>query len=233
MFTQGLMKCMGRVYAQGPIIAHLASLFAPILLHPLILNTFISRNEVSLHSLYDGRALFTSGRAPYHTDQSSGNGPHLQNREYGVILLRTIFKYLSWACQVLHYSKWVSLPSVTYLNSIKAKLNITFQCMFQSFLASTYSENDEFEHRAFVHADFHDFFPDILLLSNRISMILLWVWYFEDNFFVWLEVLTAVSMKMAVFWVVAPCRLVSRCYNPEDNHLHDLFETWFVLAVIT
>jgi hypothetical protein len=26
---------------------------------------------------------------------------------------------------------------------------------------------------------------------------------------VWLEVLTAVSMKMAVFWVVAPCRLVS------------------------
>jgi hypothetical protein len=60
------------------------------------------------------------------------------------------------------------------------------------------------------------------------------------------EVLTAVSMKMAVFWVVAPCSLVEvyrrfralmmeaagtsetlvyfyqtiRCYNPEDSHLH-------------
>jgi hypothetical protein len=46
------------------------------------------------------------------------------------------------------------------------------------------------------------------------------------------EVFTAVSMKMAVFWVVAPCSLVelyqrfrgpcyqtTRCYNPEDNHL--------------
>jgi hypothetical protein len=38
------------------------------------------------------------------------------------------------------------------------------------------------------------------------------------------EVLTAVSIKMAVFWVVAPCSLVfyqtTRCYNPEDSHLH-------------
>jgi hypothetical protein len=54
------------------------------------------------------------------------------------------------------------------------------------------------------------------------------------------EVFTAVSMEMAVFWVVAPCSLVelyqffqrsllppssgrfaqtTRCYNPEDNHL--------------
>jgi hypothetical protein len=54
------------------------------------------------------------------------------------------------------------------------------------------------------------------------------------------EVLTAVSMKMAVFWVVAPCSLRAialmmeaartsetllnfyqntRCYNPEDSHL--------------
>jgi hypothetical protein len=37
------------------------------------------------------------------------------------------------------------------------------------------------------------------------------------------EVLTAVSMKMAVFWVVAPCSLVeiyqtTRRYNPEDSH---------------
>jgi hypothetical protein len=56
------------------------------------------------------------------------------------------------------------------------------------------------------------------------------------------EVLTAVSMKMAVFWVVAPCSLVNfialmmeaartcetmvnfyqttRRYDPEDSHLH-------------
>jgi hypothetical protein len=44
------------------------------------------------------------------------------------------------------------------------------------------------------------------------------------------EVLTAVSMKIAVFWVVAPCSMVdvylevnfyqtTRCYNPEDSNL--------------
>jgi hypothetical protein len=38
------------------------------------------------------------------------------------------------------------------------------------------------------------------------------------------EVFMAVSMKMAVFWVVAPCSLVkvyqtTRRYNPEDSHL--------------
>jgi hypothetical protein len=39
------------------------------------------------------------------------------------------------------------------------------------------------------------------------------------------EVLTAVSMKIAVFWIVAPCSLVevnfyqtTRCYNPEDRN---------------
>jgi hypothetical protein len=32
------------------------------------------------------------------------------------------------------------------------------------------------------------------------------------------EVLTAVSMKMAVFWVVNFYQ-TTRCYNPEDSHL--------------
>jgi hypothetical protein len=47
------------------------------------------------------------------------------------------------------------------------------------------------------------------------------------------EVYTAVSTKMSVFWVIAPCSLVEvyqsfrgTCYlhyqgNPEDSHLHD------------
>jgi hypothetical protein len=68
------------------------------------------------------------------------------------------------------------------------------------------------------------------------------------NLIVGFEVLTAVSMKIAVFWVVAPCSLVevyqrfrgpialmmeaartsetlvnfyqtTRCYNPEDSNL--------------
>jgi hypothetical protein len=40
------------------------------------------------------------------------------------------------------------------------------------------------------------------------------------------EVLTAVSMKIAVFWVVAPSETLvnfyqtTRCYNPEDSNLH-------------
>jgi hypothetical protein len=29
-------------------------------------------------------------------------------------------------------------------------------------------------------------------------------------------------MKLAVFWVVAPCSLVERLYNPEDSHLRTL-----------
>jgi hypothetical protein len=38
------------------------------------------------------------------------------------------------------------------------------------------------------------------------------------------QVLTAAGMKMAVFWVVAPCSLVEVCdiarrNNPEDSHL--------------
>jgi hypothetical protein len=46
------------------------------------------------------------------------------------------------------------------------------------------------------------------------------------------EVLTAVSMKIAVFWVVAPCSLVEvyQRYNPEDSNLHTVrlfnFFTW-------
>jgi hypothetical protein len=44
------------------------------------------------------------------------------------------------------------------------------------------------------------------------------------------EVLTAVSTKMAVFCVVAPCSLVevyqfyqtTLRYNPEDSHLHSV-----------
>jgi hypothetical protein len=41
------------------------------------------------------------------------------------------------------------------------------------------------------------------------------------NFYnVGFEVFTAVSMKIAVFWVVAPCSLVEvECYNPEDSKL--------------
>jgi hypothetical protein len=35
------------------------------------------------------------------------------------------------------------------------------------------------------------------------------------------EVLMAVSTKMAVFWVVAPCSLVDQSgYKPEESHLH-------------
>jgi hypothetical protein len=46
----------------------------------------------------------------------------------------------------------------------------------------------------------------------------------SNRYSVGFEVLTAVSMKMAVFWVVAPCSLVelyqtTRCYNPEDSNL--------------
>jgi hypothetical protein len=69
--------------------------------------------------------------------------------------------------------------------------------------------------------------------------------YSGITYTVWLEVLTAVTMKMAVFWVVAPCGLVrvyhsfrglyclhhqgdrqlvnlhqsTQRYNPEDSHL--------------
>jgi hypothetical protein len=49
-----------------------------------------------------------------------------------------------------------------------------------------------------------------------------------ELFYVGFEVLTAVSMKMAVDWVVAPCSLVdlyetTRRYNPEDSHLQNYF----------
>jgi hypothetical protein len=52
-------------------------------------------------------------------------------------------------------------------------------------------------------------------------------WHFKVGF----EILTAVSMKMAVFWVVAPCSLVevyqiTWSYNPEDSHLH-----WHFISV--
>jgi hypothetical protein len=74
------------------------------------------------------------------------------------------------------------------------------------------------------------------------------------HYLVGFEVLTVVSMNMAVFWVVVPCSLVevyqrfrgpvlitlmmkaartsetlvnfyqtTQCYNPEDSHLHVLF----------
>jgi hypothetical protein len=33
------------------------------------------------------------------------------------------------------------------------------------------------------------------------------------------EVLTAVSMKIAVFWVVVNFYQTTRCYNPEDSNL--------------
>jgi hypothetical protein len=35
------------------------------------------------------------------------------------------------------------------------------------------------------------------------------------------EVLTAVSTKMAVFWVVAPFYQTTQRYNPEDSHLQE------------
>jgi hypothetical protein len=38
-------------------------------------------------------------------------------------------------------------------------------------------------------------------------------------YFVRLEVLTVVSMKISVFWVVALCSL----HNPEDGNLHGIF----------
>jgi hypothetical protein len=60
----------------------------------------------------------------------------------------------------------------------------------------------------------------------------------NHSYFVGFEVLTAVSTKMAVFWVVTPCSLIAlmmeaartsetlinfyqttRRYNPEDSHL--------------
>jgi hypothetical protein len=44
--------------------------------------------------------------------------------------------------------------------------------------------------------------------------------------FVGFEVLTAVSTKMAVFWVVDPDYQTTWCYNPEDSHLH----LWFSLC---
>jgi hypothetical protein len=71
-------------------------------------------------------------------------------------------------------------------------------------------------------------------------------------FLVGFQVLTAASMKRAVFWVVAPCSLVevqghalmleaartsessvdfyqtTRRYNPEDSHLH----TWFLFLPV-
>jgi hypothetical protein len=55
------------------------------------------------------------------------------------------------------------------------------------------------------------------------------------------EVLTAVDMKMAVFWVVAPCSLVEIWvnfyqttwrYNPEDSHLHERCLCFVVTFVI-
>jgi hypothetical protein len=71
------------------------------------------------------------------------------------------------------------------------------------------------------------------------------------------EVLTAVSTKMAVFWVVAPCSPViyqrdalmmeaartsetlvnfyqtTRHYNPEDSHLHITFPSTLVFQVVS
>jgi hypothetical protein len=65
-------------------------------------------------------------------------------------------------------------------------------------------------------------------------------WLFASEFptnilYVGSEVFTAVSRKMDVFWVVAPCSLVevyhtTRRYNPEDSHLNILYI--FVIAPI-
>jgi hypothetical protein len=45
---------------------------------------------------------------------------------------------------------------------------------------------------------------------------------YDDEHQVGFEVLTAVSMKMAVFWVVAPCRLVEVDDRPDDGGSKDL-----------
>jgi hypothetical protein len=69
--------------------------------------------------------------------------------------------------------------------------------------------------------------------------------FYKQWFSLWLEVLTAVTMKMAASWVIAPCRLVwvyrrfrglyclhhrgdesTLRYSPEDCHLQ-----WFSLFV--
>jgi hypothetical protein len=45
----------------------------------------------------------------------------------------------------------------------------------------------------------------------------------NSDYFIWSEVLTAVSMKMAVFWIVAPCKLHRQdSLRPDDGGSTDL-----------
>jgi hypothetical protein len=74
-----------------------------------------------------------------------------------------------------------------------------------------------------------------------------------DRYLLGFEVLTAVSTKMAVFCIVAPCSLVvyqrlmeaartsqmlvnfyqtTRCYNPEDSHLDTFYFIQFELVLL-
>jgi hypothetical protein len=71
----------------------------------------------------------------------------------------------------------------------------------------------------------------VILFRDIIEMYI----YFSSSTFngrgkvslVGFEVLTAVSTKMAVFWVVVYFYQTTRRYNPEDSHLRSF---WFITA---
>jgi hypothetical protein len=92
----------------------------------------------------------------------------------------------------------------------------------------------------------------ILLLILILLLLLISLLLSHPFLSVRFEVLTAVSMKIAVFWVVAPCRAIALmmeaartsetlvnfyqttlCYNPEDSNLLPfLSSSFFMLFII-